>query len=82
MPRVLWTPPAEKDLARLAPEAQQRIVDTLDRFATFGVGDVTRLTAISPPEYRLRVGRWRLRFHRTGDTISVLRVLPRDKAYR
>jgi mRNA interferase RelE/StbE len=82
MLRVLWTPPAERDLRRLASKAQQRIVDALDRFATTGAGNVCRLAATTPPEYRLRVGRWRVRFNRDGETVSILRVLARDKAYR
>jgi mRNA interferase RelE/StbE len=82
MLRVLWTPPAERDLRRLASKAQQRIVDALDRFAATGAGNVCRLAATTPPEYRLRVGRWRVRFNRDGDTVSILRVLARDKAYR
>jgi hypothetical protein len=45
-------------------------------------GDVRRLTDTSPSEFRLRVGPWRLRFHRAADTLVVLRILPRDKAYR
>ncbi len=82
MLRVIWTPPAEKDLSRLPSEAQQRIFDSVDRFALTSAGDVRRLTATTPPEYRLRVGRWRVRFNRAGETILVLRVLARDKAYR
>jgi mRNA-degrading endonuclease RelE of RelBE toxin-antitoxin system len=80
--RVLWTPPAERDLRRLAPKAQRRILGAVDRFATTGAGDVRRLAATTPAEYRLRVGRWRVRFNRDGDTVSILRVLSRDKAYR
>jgi mRNA interferase RelE/StbE len=82
MVRVLWTPPAEKDLDRLASQAQLRILDALERYAATGAGDVRHLAATKPPEYRLRVGPWRLRFNRVGDSISILRVLPRDKAYR
>ena len=82
MRRVLWTPPAEKDLARLTPDAQRRILDTLNRFCLTEAGDVRRLAATSPPEYRLRIGHWRLRFYLSAETVSVLRVLRRDKAYR
>jgi len=82
MLRVLWTPPAEKDLRRLASKAQKRIVDAIDRFATTGAGNIRHLTATTPAEYRLRVGRWRVRFNRDGETVSILRVLARDKAYR
>ncbi|MDP9120068.1 MAG: type II toxin-antitoxin system RelE/ParE family toxin [Acidobacteriota bacterium] len=80
--RVSWTSPAERDLRRLEQELQRRIVDAVDRFADTGHGDVVRLKDVSPPEYRLRVGDWRVRFAKGTDTLSVLRMLPRDKAYR
>ena len=37
MLRVLWTPPAERDLRRLASKAQQRIVDARDLAEGWGV---------------------------------------------
>jgi plasmid stabilization system protein ParE len=52
MLRVLWTPPAERDLRRLASKVQQRIVDALDRFATTRAGNVCRRTSTTP-----RIGR-------------------------
>lgn len=36
---------------------------------------------IDPPEYRLRVGDWRVRFIVRGNTVIVLRVLNRKDAY-
>jgi hypothetical protein len=57
-------------------------VAALDRFATAEHGDVVRLTDVDPPEFRLRVGDWRVRFRRdNGEGLYVLRVLPRGKAY-
>jgi mRNA-degrading endonuclease RelE of RelBE toxin-antitoxin system len=55
----------------------------VERYAQSGEGDVLQLTDIDPPEYRLRVGDWRVRFHRdsTRAILILLRVLPRDKAY-
>ena len=41
-----------------------------------------RLTAITPPEFRLRVGDYRVRFHNDGVTVTVLRVRNRREAYR
>jgi mRNA-degrading endonuclease RelE of RelBE toxin-antitoxin system len=82
MRRVLGTPPAEKDLARLTPEDQRRILDALNRFCMTEAGDVRRLAATSLPEYRLRISPWRLRFYLSVEAVSVLRVLFRDKAYR
>ena len=49
-----------------------------------GEGDVVRLVDVEPPEYRLRVGDWRVRFAREDEhrLLHVLRVMPRGKAYR
>ncbi len=43
-----------------------------------------RLQGITPAEWRLRVGGHRIRFRLDFPTrtLEVLRVLPRDKAYR
>jgi len=47
-------------------------------------GDIKRLAGITPPQWRLRVGDWRVRFNRDPETrtILILRVLPRSRAYR
>ena len=50
--------------------------------ADTGAGNVKRLQGIDPPEYRLRVGDYRVRFHREGETIRILRVRNRREAYR
>jgi hypothetical protein len=66
MLRVLWTPPAERDLRRLASKVQQRIVDALDRFATTRAGNVCRLAATADPAC-LSLERILLRGLRTQD---------------
>jgi mRNA-degrading endonuclease RelE of RelBE toxin-antitoxin system len=78
-----WTPHALRDLKKLDVALRGRIVEALERYAQSGVGNVVQLTAIEPPEHRLRVGDWRVRFRRDSAraTLVVLRVLPRDKAY-
>ena len=42
------------------------------------------MSGITRPQWRLRVGDWRVRFSRDpgSRTILVLRVLPRGRAYR
>jgi mRNA-degrading endonuclease RelE of RelBE toxin-antitoxin system len=50
--------------------------------ADTGAGNVKRLQGIDPPEYRLRVGDSRVRFHLGGDTVQVLRVRNRRETYR
>ncbi len=81
---VLWLPRARRDLKRLDAPVQRRVVEAVQHFAQIGEGDVVRLVGVRPPEYRLRVGDWRVRFARDDESplLHVLRVLPRDKAYR
>jgi len=54
----------------------------LARFIRTEEGDVKRLQDIEPPEFRLRVGAYRIRFHDRGDTIEILAVKHRSEAYR
>jgi mRNA-degrading endonuclease RelE of RelBE toxin-antitoxin system len=81
---VRWLPRAQRDLKRLDPPVQRRVVDAVEGFARTGAGDVVRLVGITPPEYHLRVGDWRVRFTRDNQRplLHVLPVLPRGQAYR
>lgn len=82
--RIVWSPGAVRDFGKLARPARQRVSDTLRRYAETEQGDVVRLRDVVPPEWRLRVGDFRVRFRLDfpAGTLEVLRVLPRDKAYR
>jgi mRNA interferase RelE/StbE len=75
------TPPARRDLKRLDPPVQRRVLDALDRFVLAPrSGDVRKLDAV---QWRLRIGTWRVRFSFDDEreAIVVLRVLPRGRAY-
>jgi mRNA-degrading endonuclease RelE of RelBE toxin-antitoxin system len=61
-------------LKRLDRPAQGRVVDAMVQLARTGEGDVVRLVDIHPPEYRLTVGSFRVRFTRDGEH-GVLHVL-------
>lgn len=80
---IVWTESANQDMRRLDRQVGRRIHRALQRLAASGYGDVTRLEQ-TEPEWRLRVGDWRVRF--TYDyslrKIYILRVLPRGRAYR
>jgi mRNA-degrading endonuclease RelE of RelBE toxin-antitoxin system len=69
-------------LAALDKGIARRIKHAVERFAGTGAGNVKRLQGIDPPEYRLRVGDWRVRFAQVDETVRVLRVLNRREAYR
>jgi mRNA-degrading endonuclease RelE of RelBE toxin-antitoxin system len=81
--QVSWTPRALKDARKLDSKTRARVAATIERLAETGSGDVRQLTDVRPPEWRLRVGSWRVRFRKnpSASTLEILRVLPRDKAY-
>ena len=72
------------DLRRLDRQVEERVRGAVRRLAEREHGDITRLQGEDPPQWRLRVGDWRVRFRfdATTSTMSVLRVLPRGRAYR
>jgi mRNA-degrading endonuclease RelE of RelBE toxin-antitoxin system len=80
---VVWTATAERDFGKLDPETRRRIHLSVRRYAADSVGDVRRLQNITPPEYRLRIGKWRVRFRLDPDRriMQILHVLRRDEAY-
>jgi mRNA-degrading endonuclease RelE of RelBE toxin-antitoxin system len=45
-------------------------------------GDVKRLQGIEPPEFRLRVGDYRVRFGEFDDSVEILSVKHGREAYR
>lgn len=74
---------AQHDIEQLDPQVARRITDGLRRFAETGQGEVTRLQGRTPPEWRLRVGDWRIIFSQwTPASLVVIRVLHRREAYR
>jgi mRNA-degrading endonuclease RelE of RelBE toxin-antitoxin system len=73
---------ARADVGAIDRETAIRLLQSLARFVATGEGDVKRLTDVDPPEYRLRIGDYRVRFCDHGHSIEILRVHPRDKAYR
>ena len=82
MREVEWTETALEDMAALDKGIARRVKQAVERFADTGVGNVKRLQGIDPPEYRLRVGDYRVRFHLDDETVQVLRVRNRREAYR
>ena len=77
---VEFRPAAVKDFDSLSPEIARRILRKIERMRRGLVGDVKRLTNFTP-EFRLRVGDYRVLFTITGGRIVVYRVLHRREAY-
>ena len=82
MREIEWTETALEDMAALDKSIARRVKQAVERFADTGAGNVKRLQGVDPPEYRLRIGDYRVRFHLDGETVQVLRVRNRREAYR
>lgn len=82
MMRLEWSELAIQDLGSLERGIARRVKQSDERFVSTGAGDVKRLQGYDPPEYRLRVGDYRVRFRHQALTITIVRVLNRRDAYR
>ena len=75
-------PRAMKDLRRISKPDAARVVDALEKLEDDLAGDVKRLTAFAP-EYRLRVGDYRVLFEiDQNNHVVVYRVRHRRESYR
>jgi mRNA interferase RelE/StbE len=79
---VIWTDQAKVQLRAIDQNTALRILHALARYLETGEGDVKRLQNIEPPEFRLRVADYRVRFHNQGDAIRITAVRHRKEAYR
>lgn len=77
---VQFKPKAVKDIERLPPRIQERVLSRVEEMRTDLSGDVKRLTKFTP-EYRLRVGDYRVLFEIEDETIIIYRVRHRREVY-
>jgi len=71
---------ALKDLRKLDKRSSKRIIDKIEALTNDLSGDVKKLTDHSP-QYRLRVGDFRVLFDLDENTIFIQRVLNRRESY-
>ena len=79
--RIDFKPKALKDLDSLQRDDARRVVERINRMRNNLEGDVKHLTNFTP-EYRLRVGDFRVLFELAGNQITVYRIVNRRDAYR
>ncbi len=72
---------AEKDLSNIPKSDAQKIADAIFALEDGLVGDIKKLTNFSP-EYRLRIGNWRILFEVSKSRIIIFRILHRRDAYK
>jgi mRNA interferase RelE/StbE len=80
--KIAWKDHAKAQLRAIDQPTALRILHALAQFAATGEGDVKRLQDIEPPEFRLRVGDYRLRFHMAAEVLEVTAVKHRREVYR
>lgn len=78
--RIEFKPRAIKDLKGLPELERRRIMFRIEDLGENLSGDVKKLTNFSP-EYRLRVGDYRVLFEIEGINVVIYRVLHRREAY-
>jgi mRNA interferase RelE/StbE len=78
---IEFKPKAIKDLRSLPKQIQSKILEKVQLMENDLAGDVKKLTNFTP-EYRLRVGNYRVLFEIENENIVIYRVKPRDKAYQ
>jgi mRNA interferase RelE/StbE len=77
---IEFKPHAVKDLDALDHQTARRILEKIRGLENKLAGDVKRLTNFTP-EYRLRVGDYRVLFEIEGDRVIIYRIKHRSRAY-
>lgn len=72
---------AEKDLRGISKPDALRILKKIVNLENGLTGDIKKLTNFTP-EYRLRVGDYRILFEVENDNINIYRVIHRKDSYR
>jgi mRNA interferase RelE/StbE len=78
---IEFKPRAVKDLQSISKTTQTKILAKIQAMENDLKGDVKKLTNFTP-EYRLRVGNYRILFEIENESIVIYRIKPRDKAYQ
>ncbi len=77
---IEFKPRAIKDLGSIAKPIGRRIIKKIEALGNDLAGDVKRLTNYTP-EYRLRVGDYRVLFEIEANKVIIYRVKHRSDAY-
>ena len=79
--RIEFKPQAIKDCKKIPRKEVQKIFEKIDKMSNDLQGDVKQLTNFTP-EYRLRVGDYRVLFEIEEKIINIYRVRHRKQAYK
>lgn len=80
---VIWSTEARADVRAIDRDTALELLKALARFLKTEAGNVKQLHGFDPPQYRLRIGDWRVIFRKSGaESIEIVRVRNRKEAYR
>jgi mRNA interferase RelE/StbE len=68
---IVWERQAREQLRAIDQSTALHILHALARYLETNEGDVKRLQGIEPPEFRLRVGDYRIHFHDYQDLFGL-----------
>ena len=79
---IVFAPEAIQDLKRLSARERSIVRDEIERHLGYDADQVRgshvkRLRGLSQPQYRLRVGEFRVFYDVTDDAVEVLAVIPK-----
>jgi mRNA interferase RelE/StbE len=78
---IQFKPRAGRDIERLPFRIQTQVLARIEEMSNDLKGDIKRLTNFTP-EYRLRVGDYRVLFEVEKETIVIYRIRHRREVYR
>lgn len=78
--QVQFNPKAVKDFKKLPPDIQKRVSSKIATMQDNLQGDIKKLTNFEP-EYRLRVGDYRVLFEIEDNNLIIYRIKHRRSAY-
>ncbi|MEY3220300.1 MAG: hypothetical protein RIT27_1657 [Pseudomonadota bacterium] len=79
--QIEFKPRSIKDLAKLAPKDRAKVLTRIEQLQTNLSGDIKKLTNFTP-EYRLRVGDYRVLFELQEKTVMIYRIAHRREIYQ
>ncbi|MDJ0682740.1 MAG: type II toxin-antitoxin system RelE/ParE family toxin [Xenococcaceae cyanobacterium MO_167.B52] len=79
--QVQFNPKAIKDFKKLSPDIQKRVSSKITTMQDDLQGDIKKLTNFEP-EYRLRVGDYRVLFEIEDNNLIIYRIKHRRSAYQ
>ncbi len=79
---ILWTDPAKAQLRQIDQVTAMRILHAVDHYRKTEGGDAIQMRDKKPPEFRLRVGDYRIIFERLAGVLRITAVGHRRDIYR